>query len=157
GHGGELAILAEEALPAPDSFLPAHWSHNNPIDILGDAEAGRDSKTPDTGARDANSDGLMLVVSPQGMTSPAEGAEKLKPYAQGPKPVIAAFMGGESMGEAKTVLNNAGIPLFSYPDTAAKVFCHMWRYSYNLRGLYETPQLARSDSETISRDQAAGI
>jgi acetyltransferase len=99
----------------------------------------------------------MLVLAPQGMTSPREVAEKLKPYAEGPKPVLAAFMGGESIMEAKTVLNNAGIPLFSYPDTAAKVFCHMWRYSYNLRGLYETPQLAVSDSETISRGQAAAI
>jgi len=157
GHGGELAALSEEALEALDSFLPAHWSHNNPIDILGDAEPERYSKTLDVVTRDPTSDGLMLVLSPQGMTSPAEVAEKLQPYAQGPKPVIAAFMGGESMIEAKHALNNAGIPLFSYPDTAAKVFCHMWRYSYNLRGLYETPQLAFSDSETVSRDQAARI
>lgn len=157
GHGGELATLSEEALAALDSFLPAHWSHNNPVDILGDAGPERYAQTLDVVTREAESDGLMLVLSPQGMTSPAEVAETLKPYAQGEKPVIAAFMGGESMREAKTVLNNAGIPLFSYPDAAAKVFCHMWRYSYNLRGLYETPQLAVSDSETISRDQAAAI
>lgn len=157
GHGGELATLSEEALVALDSFLPAHWSHNNPVDILGDAGPERYAQTLKIVTREAQSDGLMLVLSPQGMTSPAEVAETLKPYAQGEKPVIAAFMGGESMMEAKTVLNNAGIPLFSYPDAAAKVFCHMWRYSYNLRGLYETPQLAVSDSETISRDQAAAI
>jgi len=157
GHGGELATLSEETLAALDSFLPPHWSHNNPVDILGDAEPERYSRTLDLVTRDPASDGLMLVLSPQGMTSPAEVAEKLKPYAQGQKPVIAAFMGGESMVEAKTVLNNAGIPLFSYPDTAAKVFCQMWRYSYSLGGLYETPQLAVSDSETISRDQAAAI
>ena len=156
-HGGELATLSEETLAALDSFLPAYWSHNNPVDILGDAEPERYAKTLDIVTREPASDGLMLVLSPQGMTSPAEVAQKLKPYAEARKPVIAAFMGGESMMEAKTVLNNAGIPLFSYPDTAAKVFCHMWRYSYCLRGLYETPQLALSDSETISRDRAAAI
>ncbi|HEX6805581.1 MAG TPA: bifunctional acetate--CoA ligase family protein/GNAT family N-acetyltransferase [Terriglobales bacterium] len=157
GHGGDLATLSDETLKALDSFLPAHWSHNNPVDILGDAEPERYAKTLDIVTKDPNSDGLMLVLSPQGMTSPADVAEKLKPYAEGQKPVIAAFMGGESILDAETVLNNAGIPLFSYPDTAAKVFCHMWRYSYSLRGLYETPQLAVSDSETISRDKAAGI
>src|SRR5215469_11444326 len=157
GHGGELANLSEETLQALDSFLPAHWSHNNPVDILGDAEAERYARTLDIVTRDPASDGLMLVLSPQGMTSPAEVAAKLKPYTEGRKPVIAAFMGGESMVEAKAMLNHAGIPLFSYPDTAAKVFCHMWHYSYSLRGLYETPQLAVSDSETISRDQAAAI
>jgi acetyltransferase len=157
GHGGELATLSDETLAALNSFLPAHWSHNNPVDILGDAEPERYSKTLNIVTSDPNSDGLMLVLSPQGMTSPAEVAEKLTPHAAGRKPVLAAFMGGESMIEAKAVLNNAGIPLFSYPDTAAKVFCRMWRYSYNLRGLYETPQLAVGDSETISRDQAAAI
>ena len=40
-------------------------------------------------------------------------------------------------GEA--ILNQAGIPSFYYPDTAVQAFNYMWRYSYNLRGLYETP------------------
>ncbi|HYE19306.1 MAG TPA: GNAT family N-acetyltransferase, partial [Tepidisphaeraceae bacterium] len=30
---------------------------------------------------------------------------------------------------------------FPFPDTAAKAFCYMYRYSYNLRGIYETPTL----------------
>jgi acetyltransferase len=36
-------------------------------------------------------------------------------------------------------LNSAGIPTFPFPDTAARVFTYMWQYTYNLRGLYETP------------------
>jgi acetyltransferase len=39
------------------------------------------------------------------------------------------------------ILNEAGIPTFAYPDTAARVFNYMWRYNYNLRGIYETPVL----------------
>jgi len=66
-------------------------------------------------------------------------------------------MGGESIESAKPVLNAAGIPLFSYPDTAARVFSNMWRYSYNLRGLYETPNLAVSGEESISRDKTTAI
>ena len=127
---------------ALNEFLPAHWSHNNPIDILGDADSERYAKAIEIAAKDPNSDGLLVVLAPQGMTNPAEVAEKLKPYAQSGKPVLASFMGGESITAAKPVLNAAGIPLFSYPDTAAKVFCSMWRYSYNLRALYETPVLA---------------
>jgi acetyltransferase len=40
------------------------------------------------------------------------------------------------------VLNRAGIPTFPFPDTAVEAFHYMWKYSYNLRSLYETPSLA---------------
>ena len=36
-NGGELATPLEQTLQLLDGFLPPHWSHNNPIDILGDA------------------------------------------------------------------------------------------------------------------------
>ncbi len=48
-------------------------------------------------------------------------------------------MGGESVEDGADILNKAGIPSFDYPDTAVRAFNYMWRYSYNLRGLYETP------------------
>ncbi|MBV9183508.1 MAG: bifunctional acetate--CoA ligase family protein/GNAT family N-acetyltransferase, partial [Acidobacteria bacterium] len=154
---GELAPLCNDTLNALNQFLPGHWSHNNPIDILGDAEADRYARTLEIAAKDPSSDGVMVVLAPQGMTNAAEVAQKLVPYAQGDKPVLASFMGGESIADAKAVLNNAGIPLFSYPDTAAKVFCYMWRYSYNVRGLYETPVWAISDSQIYAKDQASAI
>jgi acetyltransferase len=154
---GELAPMTEQTQNALDEFLPAHWSHGNPIDILGDAEADRYAKAIEVVVKDPESDGLLVVLAPQGMTDAAEVAEKLAPSAGGDKPILASFMGGESITEAKAVLNNAGIPLFPYPDTAARVFSNMWKYSYNLRGLYETPTLAVNDEETISRDRAAAI
>ena len=77
------------------------------------------------------------------MTDPAAVAERLKPYAQSSgKPVLTSWMGGASIAAGETILNAAGIPTFPYPDTAARAFTYMWRYSYNLRGLYETPALA---------------
>jgi acetyltransferase len=39
--GGELATLSEDSQQALNSFLPLHWSHANPIDILGDADPER--------------------------------------------------------------------------------------------------------------------
>ncbi len=42
--GGELAELSPETIKAFDEFLPAQWSHNNPVDILGDAEPERYAK-----------------------------------------------------------------------------------------------------------------
>jgi acetyltransferase len=156
-HGGQLAELSEESLKALDAFLPAHWSHNNPIDVLGDADAERYSRALEIVARDPASDGLMVVLAPQGMTDPGQIAQTLEPYAKAQKPILASFMGGKSIAPAKTTLNTAGIPLFSYPDTAAKVFCDMWQYTYNLRGLYETPVLAKGADSATAKERARAI
>jgi acetyltransferase len=137
---GALTVLSTETLEALNQFLPPHWSHGNPIDILGDADPDRYERALDVAATDANSDGLLVILAPQGMTDPASVAQRLKVHAtvEG-KPVLASWMGGASIAEGEAALNSAGIPTFAYPDAAAHAFNYMWRYAYNLRGLYETP------------------
>ncbi len=140
--GGELAELSPETKTALDSFLPPHWSRNNPIDILGDADADRYAKALEVAAKDPNSDGLLVILTPQAMTDATQTAELLKQYAKlGNKPILATWMGGPEVAAAEKILNGAGIPTFSYPDMAARAFHYMWSYSYNLRALYETPTL----------------
>jgi len=151
--GGELAELSPESLRRLHEFLPAHWSHNNPIDVLGDADADRYARALEIASQDPNSDGLLVILSPQGMTDPAQVAERMKPYAKSGKPVLASWMGGNSVAAGEAVLNSAGIPTFHYPDAAARVFTYMWRYTYVLRGLYETPALAEPAEENSSRIQ----
>ena len=140
--GGELAELDPKTMEALNSILPKEWSHNNPIDILGDATPERYAKAVDLVAQDPNTDGLLAVLTPQSMTDPTRIAEQLKPYAklQG-KPILASWMGGAEVSAGVDILNRAGIPTFPYPDTAAKIFQYMWQYSYNLQGLYQTPVL----------------
>jgi acetyltransferase len=144
--GGRLAAISDETMNELNDFLPAAWSHNNPIDILGDAEPERYAKALEIAARDPNSDGLMVILTPQDMTDPTQTAEALRPYAQiEGKPVIASWMGGANVEAGIKILNRANIPTFAYPDTAMRMFNHMWRYTYNLRSLYETPIFADDD------------
>jgi acetyltransferase len=158
-NGGELAELSPQSLNRLNEFLPAHWSHNNPIDILGDAEPERYARAIEIASQDPNSDGLLVILAPQGMTDPAQIAERLKPFAkQYGKPVLASWMGGNSVAAGEAILNSAGIPTFAYPDTAARAFTYMWRYTYNLRGLYETPTLTeQSELAIASRSQVEQI
>ncbi len=138
--GGKLAPLSPATMDALNGILPAHWSHNNPIDILGDAGPERFSEAIKIALANPDSDGLLVILAPQGMTDPAQVAERLKPFAKNKnKPLLASWMGGKSVAEGQAILSNAGIPSFAYPDTAARAFNYMWRYSYNIRGLYETP------------------
>ena len=158
-NGGELAELSPESMKRLDEFLPPEWSHNNPIDVLGDADSERYAKALEIASKDPNSDGLLVILTPQGMTEPTKIAEGLKPYSkQSGKPVLASWMGGNAVAAGEAVLNSAGIPTFPFPDAAARAFTYMWRYTYNLRGLYETPTLAdQSEMNNASRNQVAQI
>ncbi|MEO8129260.1 MAG: bifunctional acetate--CoA ligase family protein/GNAT family N-acetyltransferase [Bryobacteraceae bacterium] len=141
-EGGELAQLTPQTLASLDAILPAHWSHANPVDILGDATPDRYAKAIEIIAKDSQSDGLLVIMTPQGNTDAASVAEVLAPYARKTrKPLMTSFMGAESVHEALDILNRAGIPTFSYPDTAARAFHYLWSYTDHLRSLYETPSM----------------
>jgi acetyltransferase len=140
--GGELAQLSPATMEQLNQILPSHWSHNNPVDILGDALPDKYAKVLEIVANDPGNDGVLAITCPQGMSHPTITAERLVPFARGlGKPILATWMGGAEMTAGIEILNRAGIPTFSYPDTAARIFHYMWRYSYLLRGLYETPVL----------------
>jgi acetyltransferase len=154
--GGGLAEISPETMQELNNFLPAPWSHGNPIDVLGDADPERYAKTLETAAKDPESDGLLVVLTPQDMTEPTKTAQGLVPYANGTaKPVLASWMGGAEVAAGTSILNGAGIPTFDYPDDAARSFTNMWRYTYNLRGIYETPELA--GAADVDRERAEEI
>jgi acetyltransferase len=144
--GGELAELSEPTIQALDKVLPPHWSHGNPIDILGDADPERYAQALEIASKDPNSDGLLVVLTPQAMTDPTETARRLTKFAatRG-KPLLASWMGGKDVMAGEAILNQANIPTFGYPDTAARMFTLMDRYAYNLRGIYETPTLVEAE------------
>jgi acetyltransferase len=155
--GGALAEVSAGTISELNKILPAAWSHNNPIDVLGDASAETYAKTLEISGRDPNSDGLLVILTPQAMTDPTATAEKLKAFGhiEG-KPVLASWMGGADVAAGEKILNDAGIPTFPYPDTAARVFTSMWRYADSLRALYETPVPSADPDDLASGRSKAG-
>ncbi len=156
--GGELSELSPQTLSELNAFLPQHWSRNNPIDILGDADGERYGRSLEIAAKDPNSDGMLVVLTPQAMTDATATAEGLRKYSNLDKPILASWMGGPEVQAGIGILNQANIPTFPYPDSAARAFQYMWRYSYNLRGLYETPIFpAGQKSEASDRAKVKDI
>ncbi len=154
--GGELAELPAPAMEQLDAFLPPHWSHQNPIDILGDASAGSYAKAVDIAIKNPASDGTLVVLAPQAMTDPSAVAKQLAALPKSStKPLIASWMGGVDVAAGEAILNAAAIPAYPYPDSAAKVFQLMWRFSANLQALYETPAAWEMDVSGVARGQAA--
>jgi acetyltransferase len=157
--GGKLTSLSDETMESFDQLLPSAWSHNNPVDILGDASPERYAKALEIAANDPASDGMLVILTPQAMTDPTRTAEELRPYGQSyGKPVLASWMGGEEVERGEVILSRAGIPTFPYPDTAARMFNYMARYADNLLSLYETPMLPEEESDqSVDRVRTAQI
>lgn len=155
--GARLAELSGKTLKTLGHALPPQWSHGNPIDILGDADATRASKAFDAAASDEGVDGVLAILTPQAMTDPLAIAHELCAVARRvTKPVLASWMGGTSMEAGCRVLNEAGIPTFDYPDTAARAFALMWRYTDQLRALYETPSEVAVMRESMGAGSGIG-
>jgi acetyltransferase len=159
-HGGKLAELAESTLNRLDEQLPAHWSHANPVDVLGDASALRYDQAFTAVAADVNTDGLLAVLTPQAMTEPLATAQALIEVTKNTeKPVLASWMGGAAVDSAREALNMAGVPTYDYPDEAARAFQFMWQRHERLRWLEKTNQLACAERPVMgaARDKIVSL
>lgn len=136
----KLTSLSSSTIDSLNGFLPPAWSHGNPVDLLGDADAIRYGQAIEIISHDQETDGLLVVLSPQDMTDSTGTAARIKQLENSKqKTLLASWMGGESIKEGAAILSNAKIPVFEYPDDAAKAFAMMWAYHQNLQSLYELP------------------
>ncbi len=106
-------------------------------------------------ANDSANDGVLVILTPQDMTDPTQTAEAVKSLPKmDNKPLLTSWMGEADVAAGRAILSRAGIPTFHFPDAAARAFTYMWRYTYNLRGLYETPAVGQEDAQGIDRASA---
>ena len=141
-----------------NAFLPAPWSHNNPIDIIGDAGADRYAAALEVAAADPHADGLLVILTPQAMTDSVGTARELTRFASIPgKPVLASWMGGTDVEPGAAILRAAGIPTFPYPDTAVRMFNATWRLQARLAAIYETPTLPSEEEMPVDRVRARAL
>ena len=137
---GVLAPLAPETLARLDEVLPPCWSGGNPVDVLGDARSKRLAKAVEIVLQDPGADAVLVIVTPQAMTNPtamAQAIAGLKDLAA--KPILAAWLGGSSMGDGRRLLAEAGIASYRTPEQAVRAFMTLVAYARNLASLYETP------------------
>jgi acetyltransferase len=153
--GGELAPLDPKTIEQLSTFLPAAWSHGNPIDLLGDASPERYAKALEVVAKDPTVDGILTILSPQDMTDVSGTAECLIPYARTfDKPLLASWMGGEVVAKGAKLLRENHIPTFEFPDDASRTFASMYHQYHALQALYETPALRSQQDLGKARDMA---
>jgi len=118
--GMKMVKLPKEVIKELNSVLPSAWSHNNPIDIIGDARAERYKKVFETLSKYDFYDLLLCILTPQMMTEPEKTAVELAKLSR-KKRCFACFMGGEKVKGAKKLLKRKGVLNFEEPWEAFKV------------------------------------
>jgi acetyltransferase len=139
--GGVLAKLSPETMARLNENLPPSWSHGNPVDVLGDANSKRIEKVTQIVLEDAGVDAVVVILTPQAMTNPTATAKAIgKLAASTGKPMLAAWLGGQSMRESIPILTDSGIAAYKTPEDAIRAFMTLVGYQRNLEALYETPK-----------------
>ena len=149
---GQLAKLSAATMERLSQTLPPHWSHNNPVDVLGDATPERYATALESVLADDGVDAALVILTPQAMTESTRIAQ-LVAATSNPhrKPLLAAWMGGAMVREGHQILHQSAIPAYASPEQAVRAFMHLVSYAARRELLQETPRDVRI---TWPRDRA---
>ena len=135
-----LAELSAATIDRLSAALPAHWSHSDPVDILGDADSERYRAATEIVLADSHVDGLLVLLTPQAMTDPTACAEGVIAAAkQAQKPVLACWMGQNLVAQGRQRFADAGIPHFNSPEGGVDAFGYLACYRRNQKALLQVP------------------
>jgi acetyl coenzyme A synthetase (ADP forming)-like protein len=109
--------------------LPAAASVGNPIDVLGDADPERYAAALEAAQSDPEVDAIIVILTPQAMTKPAETARAITACISGEKPVLASFMGGADVMPGREELVAANLPDYPSPERAVAALKAMVDYA----------------------------
>ena len=135
-----MAALSEATIEQLNQVLPPTWSHGNPVDIIGDAQADRYHHAVKACLEDPNVDGVLTILTPQAMTKPLEAANAVIELSnQYSKPLLACWMGGAQVEESRAAFNQARKPNFRTPEPAVEIFSFLSAYYRNQKLLMQMP------------------
>jgi acetyltransferase len=135
-----MATLSVSTIEKLNQVLPSTWSHGNPVDIIGDAQADRYQHAVRACLEDPNVDGVLTILTPQAMTKPLDAANIVIELSnQFSKPLLSSWMGGEQVETSRTAFKHAKKPSFRTPEPAVEVFSFLSAYHKNQKLLMQVP------------------
>jgi acetyltransferase len=154
---GHLSNLSEATLRKLNEILPVGWSHGNPVDIIGDAPAERYAQTLEVLLRDEEADAILFIHAPTAIVPSVDVASAVAPIAKKAyRNVLACWLGGEAVAQARATFAHAGIPTYDTPEKGVRGFMQMVQYRHNQQLLMEVPS-AISTPFVEERDKAREV
>lgn len=129
--GLEVTKLSQSTIDFLKKNLPPAASVYNPIDALGTASAEDYKICTEAALRDENVDAVIVLLTPQAMTQVVETAQALVDvhHEYPEKPLLAVFMGGNSMVYPRIILTEGSIPVFDFPERAVHALAELYKYT----------------------------
>jgi acetyltransferase len=140
-NGGGLGVIATDAardaglevaaLDAPvqarlRAVLPPTASLGNPVDLVGDADPARYANTLHAIGPEADIDATLVIMTVQAATDAVGIARAILGATRGwSRPVVAALVGGDRVAPGIRVLEEAGLPCYSFPEPAVTAIAGM--------------------------------
>ncbi|PKN29271.1 MAG: acyl-CoA synthetase [Deltaproteobacteria bacterium HGW-Deltaproteobacteria-21] len=132
--GIKLADFTEETRKKLKENLPPTASINNPVDVIGDADAKRYEAAIRYSLEDENVDGAIVILTPTAAAEILVTAQIVPRVARDiKKPILCAFMGLVDVSEGIEYLSQNSIPNFSFPEEASRTMAAMIQYADNMR------------------------
>jgi len=150
--GLRLAQFHSDTLEALSSHLPQAANIHNPVDVIGDAAQDRYENALGAVVRDEGVDGALVILTPQSMTNALGTAEAVARIARRThKPILCCFMGVVDVSSGVKYLQEQGIPVYKFPENAAKAFGALYKYSRWLNQQVMADFTFSHDSDRASR------
>ncbi|MBO1271175.1 bifunctional acetate--CoA ligase family protein/GNAT family N-acetyltransferase [Shewanella sp. 4t3-1-2LB] len=153
--GGKLAQLSEEIKAKLAAVLPATWSQQNPVDIIGDADSDRYARALDILMGSDELDAVLVLHSPSALGNGNAIADAIiNCVSKHPRKhrvnVLTNWSGEDSAYEARRRFSRAGLPTYRTPEGAVRAFMHMVEFRRNQKLLQEVPQSIVNNSDTAT-------
>lgn len=137
----ELVKLSDTTVSKLNDVLPSAWSHQNPIDIIGDALPDRYHAALDICLKDENIDAVLVMLVPISMTNPYQVAKQLIADSEkSKKPILACWMGDKQVRSSWKLFSKSCVPCFHTPEEAVEAFSYLADYHHNKELLLQKPQ-----------------
>jgi acetate---CoA ligase (ADP-forming) len=167
-NGGGLGVIATDAaldagldVAAFDSVvqarlraaLPSTASVANPVDLVGDADAARYANALHAIGPGARTDAALVIMTVQAATDAVGIARAILGGIRGwSRPVVAALVGGDRVAPGIRILEEAGVPCFSFPEPAVTALAGMALVAERFR-----PQIPESRPRTMPAGARAAV
>jgi acetyltransferase len=138
--GGTLAQLSASTLGVLDTLLPGTWSRGNPVDILGDAPAGRYRAALEVLLADRQADAILVIHAPTAVVASADVARAIVALAcASGRNLLVCWLGGTTLDQARAICDQACLPTYDTPEEAVNAFLQMVQYRRNQNLLMQVP------------------
>ena len=127
-YGLQMAQFSDETKNRLRAGLPKEASVNNPIDLIGDAQADRYELALGS-LSDDNVDCGLVLLTPQAMVDLKKVAATI--VSVGPKSgktILASLLGLGDVTPAVGLLESNGVPNYSFPESAVRALAAMSEY-----------------------------